>query len=412
MRVAVVIPVYNHARYVAKAIESVLGQTRLASRIIAIDDGSTDDSLAVCERFEPHGVEVISQENRGAHATISRGVAFAAENCDVIAILNSDDHYAPERLEKCVGVFENDTAAAVVASKLRYIDDADQPLPDDHPRAKWLRAVWSRWNGPDVDFAEWMGQANFVVTTSNVVARREFLLAHPFKPYRFNHDYYFLAQAAIRGVLCVIGEPLVNYRVHPANTINTSPAPLMREMLLQHLELYRDLAPELAGDIAMRGRFFRYLRGSWDNVSAFHAGVMQVLLAGRLASEPAGNIESLVRDLDESAWPELTTYPNKQLVSTFAGEDPFAGGSGALAEKFAAARAERDELRAQLAALRELTRLRQRLLASWWAALGRSLGVAGEIETDAGRTPQEKLANVREAVRRSRWLRMGGISAE
>jgi hypothetical protein len=295
---------------------------------------------------------------------------------------------------------------------LRYIDDADNPLDDDHPRGKWLRAVWSRRENPEIDIAEWMGQANFVVTTSNVIARREFLLAHPFKPYRFNHDYYFLAQAAIRGVLRVLGEPLVNYRVHAANTINTSPAPLMREMLLQHLELYRDLAPELAHDPATRSRFFRYVRGTWDNVSAFHAGLMQVVLARRLADAPAGDIESLARNLDEAAWPELTAYPNKQLVNTFAGTDPFAAGSGALAEKFAAARAERDDARAQAAALRDLARLRQRLLESRWAAFGLWLGVAGDIETDSGQSPQEKLANLRSAVKGSRWLRMGGVTAE
>jgi glycosyltransferase involved in cell wall biosynthesis len=72
MRLAVVIPVYNHARYIGRALESVLAQSRPPDRVICIDDGSRDDSLAVCRTFADQGVEVLGQENRGAHATINR----------------------------------------------------------------------------------------------------------------------------------------------------------------------------------------------------------------------------------------------------------------------------------------------------------------------------------------------------
>ena len=52
-RIAVVIPVYNHARYVGEALESVLAQTRKPDRVIVIDDGSKDDSLDVLGAFIP-----------------------------------------------------------------------------------------------------------------------------------------------------------------------------------------------------------------------------------------------------------------------------------------------------------------------------------------------------------------------
>ena len=326
MKAAVVIPVFNHARFVVEAIDSVLAQTRRPDRILVIDDGSSDNSLDVCRRFEPRGVEVFAQQNQGAHAAINRGVALAAADCEVIAILNSDDRHHFDRIAKTLGVLAADPSAAVVASKLRYIDDAGEPLPDDHPRGRWLRAVWSRWGESDLDFAEWIGQANFVVTSSNIVARREFLLAHPFKPYRFNHDYYFLAQAAIRGVLRLVPEPLIDYRVHPANTINTSPAPLMRELLLQNFELFHDLAGDLADDPGLRSRFQRYARGLWDNVSALHAGVLQAMLAQSVAGRDFDDVSGAIRAMNESEWPELSQYPNKEVVNSFDGADPFRGG--------------------------------------------------------------------------------------
>jgi glycosyltransferase involved in cell wall biosynthesis len=405
MKAAVVIPVFNHARFVVEAIDSVLAQTRRPDRILVIDDGSSDNSLDVCRRFEPRGVEVFAQQNQGAHASINRGVVLAAADCEVIAILNSDDRHHSDRIAKTLGVLAADPSAAVVASKLRYIDDAGEPLPDDHPRGRWLRAVWSRWGESDLDFAEWIGQANFVVTSSNIVARREFLLAYPFKPYRFNHDYYFLAQAAIRGVLRLVPEPLIDYRVHPANTINTSPAPLMRELLLQNFELFHDLAGDLAADPGLRSRFQRYARGLWDNVSALHAGVLHAMLAQSVAGRDFDGISRAIRAMNESEWPELSQYPNKEVVNSFDGTNPFRGGSGRLAEKFSTARTERDDAREKAAAWRELARLRARLLGSRWVALGRWLGAARGIECDDGRTPQEKLENLRSAIRRSWWMR-------
>ena len=59
------------------------------------------------------------------------------------------------------------------------------------------------------------------------------------------------------------------------------------------------------------------------------------------------------------------------------------------------------------AALRDLARLRQQLLASKWAALGRALGLANGLDSDSGKSPQEKLAALREKTDTSRWLALG-----
>lgn len=408
MRVGVVIPVYNHEKYVARAIGSVLGQTRAPDRVVVIDDGSRDASLEVCRSFAGRGVEVHGQENRGAHETINLGVRMAAADCDVVSILNSDDHYDPRRLELCLPLLE-DPDAAVACSGLLFIDQDDVPLPADHPRGRWLRAAWSRWGSPDLDLCQWMGQANFVMTSSNIIARREFLLRHPFKPYRFNHDYYFLAQAAIREVIRVRGEPLVNYRVHTTNTINTTPAALIRELLMQHLELYRDLSAELRGSPRLRAAFSRYMRGAWDNISAFPAGVFQVVLAELASSRSPEEFRDLLESMTEEDWPELRQYPNRHLAGGHAGGDAFAAG-GALSDRLERMREERDEARAEAEAARELARLRQRLASSRWVALGALLGPARRLASDSGKSAREKLESLRRRVAGSRWLRLGGWS--
>src|SRR5262245_1453055 len=81
MSVAVIIPTFNHTRFLADAISSVLAQTRHADEIIVVDDGSTDDPAAVVEDFP--GVRLIRQRNRGLSA--ARNVGF--RNCTTSHVL-------------------------------------------------------------------------------------------------------------------------------------------------------------------------------------------------------------------------------------------------------------------------------------------------------------------------------------
>lgn len=379
MRLAVIIPCYNHARYIGKALESALNQTRKPDRILVIDDGSKDDSPTVIRGFEARGVEFTARENRGAHNTINELVRRAAEDCDVISILNSDDHYAPDRFEKCLPLLEANPDKQVVCSALRVIGGDNAPLNPAEPRAKWFRAVWSEAERVLTDSAddaerearlcEWMATANFPATTSNVIARAGWLLRFPFRPYRFNHDYYFLAQTALRGAMALHPEPLVNYRVHGANTMNVSPAPLLREMLRMHLDLYHDLAPDLRADPVLRARFARYARALWGSVSSFHAGLFQTLLAELAAKHTPEELEAAVAALEETEFPELSTYPNKARVNLWDESGPLSAET-ALAEKYEALRQSHRELKEREKAAK--TRLRA-LENHFWTRLGRRL---------------------------------------
>jgi glycosyltransferase involved in cell wall biosynthesis len=405
MKLGVIIPCYNHERYIAQGLESVLGQTRAPDRVLVIDDGSKDKSVEVVKTFAERGVELILQENAGAHHTINRAVKHAAEDCDIISILNSDDHYFPERFEKCLAALEAQPGKSVVCSELNLVDDDDNPVDPAASRPKWFQAIWSIGDDPEVDYCEWMATANFPATTSNLFARREFLLAHPFKPYRFNHDYYFLATAVLKDAFTLVREPLVSYRIHAHNTINTSPAPLIREMLRMHVELYHDLAPILRIDAGLRNRFYRYMRAAWNNVSSLHAGLLQVLLSEAAARLTSDEIESLAAGV-AGDWPELINYPNKALVNAHDGTRPLSIESG-LAERYETLRNEHRTLKAQQKTQRDLARLRRDLLRSKWIVIGRALGVCSAVTEDSGKTPAEKLGNLRKRLKKSPWVRAG-----
>ncbi|NNE91129.1 MAG: glycosyltransferase family 2 protein [Verrucomicrobiales bacterium] len=393
MRLATVIASYNHAQYIVPAIESVLNQSRPTDRFLVIDDGSKDDSVEVIRQFEDRGVELIVQENAGAHATWNRCIEEVSKDCDLVSILNSDDIYEPTRFEKCVPQFEQPEAKAVVSTGLHMIDSEGDLLSPEESRAKWLRAVWAMGRESDAEAWEWMAMANFVVTSSNIITRTDYALANPFQPYRFNHDYFFLSGAALRDQIHLIDEDLLEYRVHPQNNINTDPAPLLKEMLRMHFDLYHHFADEFTADAATRSRFYEYMRAIENSVSSFHSGLFQLLLAQLSAKATPEEIEAMVNGLDEESLLELHDYPNKALVNTW-DETSAPQAATNLAGKYEAVREENRKLKAERDAWRDLARARNELLRSKGFALSRLFGGGKREVSDAGKSPQEKLRNL------------------
>ncbi|MBL9078203.1 MAG: glycosyltransferase family 2 protein [Planctomycetes bacterium] len=95
--VSVVIPTYNRARLLARAIDSVLAQTQPAAEVLVVDDGSTDDTAAVVARYGT-AVRYLSQRNAGVSAARNHGVRQA--RCEWVAFLDSDDFWLPEKLAR------------------------------------------------------------------------------------------------------------------------------------------------------------------------------------------------------------------------------------------------------------------------------------------------------------------------
>jgi glycosyltransferase involved in cell wall biosynthesis len=97
--VSVVIPTYNRAHTVGRAVESVLLQSHRPLEVIVVDDGSTDNTLEILESYGDR-IKVLRQPNGGPSAARNEGVAQAKG--EIIAFLDSDDAWKPEKLERQV----------------------------------------------------------------------------------------------------------------------------------------------------------------------------------------------------------------------------------------------------------------------------------------------------------------------
>ncbi len=146
--VSILIPCYNSANWISETLESALAQTWPNKEIIVVDDGSTDNSLAVAKSFESPIVKVISQENRGASAARNR--ALQESQGDFIQYLDADDLLAPDKIERQVRFLSSEGNSDFVASGewARFYNSPTEanfipePVWQDLPPVDWLICSW------------------------------------------------------------------------------------------------------------------------------------------------------------------------------------------------------------------------------------------------------------------------------
>ena len=113
-KISIIIPSYNQSQYLNSAISSALDQTLKAHEIIVIDDGSTDNSLAVAQPYEDLGVKVISQANKGLSSARNTGIMNATG--DYLLFLDSDDMLLENAIQKIIEVAEQTNADIISPS--------------------------------------------------------------------------------------------------------------------------------------------------------------------------------------------------------------------------------------------------------------------------------------------------------
>lgn len=224
MLVSVVMPSYNHSKYVMAAAQSVLGQSYERLEFIVVDDGSKDNSVELLHGIDDPRLKLIVQENGGAHAAINRGLAAAQG--DYLAIINSDDIFDPTRITKCLETLEREQSD-FVCTWIRVVDDAGA---EKGIKQAWknMRPSWSSdasdpvyWAGDD--FALNILSSNFVSTTSNMLFSRQIYdEIGGMRNLRFAHDWDFMFRVVERYRCSVVPEPLMDYRIHGSNTISSN----------------------------------------------------------------------------------------------------------------------------------------------------------------------------------------------
>lgn len=159
-KVSVIIPAYNCERYIAQAIESILQQEHCSYEIIVIDDGSTDNTQNVLEPYQQY-IRYVLQENQGVAAARNRGIAIA--KADLIAFLDADDYFLPNKLAAQAAIFAKRQDLGIVHSGWQRVDAVGNKLLDVCP--------WEHI--PQLDLENWLRWKP--VLPSAMMFRREWL---------------------------------------------------------------------------------------------------------------------------------------------------------------------------------------------------------------------------------------------
>jgi glycosyltransferase involved in cell wall biosynthesis len=125
-KVTVIIPVYGVERYIAATVRSVLAQTHENFELLIVDDGSPDRSIKICRQFTDPRIRILQQPNRGPAAARNLGIREATG--DYIALLDGDDLWLPDKLEKHIAHLENSPEVGVSFCRSALIGEDSESL--------------------------------------------------------------------------------------------------------------------------------------------------------------------------------------------------------------------------------------------------------------------------------------------
>ncbi|MGB9667721.1 MAG: glycosyltransferase family 2 protein [Thermosulfidibacteraceae bacterium] len=132
--VSVVIPTYNRASLLIRAIESVFSQSYKNFEIIVVDDASTDNTREVVSKFldDPRVVYIRNEKNMGVSASRNRGIRYGRG--EFVAFLDSDDYWLRDKLRKQVEIIMSDDDVGMVYTGERFIDEEGRIIRDEIPK--------------------------------------------------------------------------------------------------------------------------------------------------------------------------------------------------------------------------------------------------------------------------------------
>lgn len=231
---------YNHEKYIEEALHSAIDQSIEPTEIVVIDDHSTDGSVAAARRVQHKTIRVLAEQTNLGGPTTVKGLLQCRG--DFIAILNSDDHWDPRKLELQVEYLERTPTCGAVFTRVKLIDESgDLWRPSEHPlsivfnsqnrsRSQWLRKFFD--------------DGNAFCVSSAVIRRECFDRLGPLDGrYVQLQDFEMWMRIASAGMdLHVIDEPLTYYRVSRRHTnLSASTVAVRRRVAYEYCTLLRHL---------------------------------------------------------------------------------------------------------------------------------------------------------------------------
>lgn len=223
--VSVILPVFNGEDFLASAIESILNQTYASLELIAINDGSTDQTLSILQEYanQDPRIRVISRENRGLVRTLNEGLELARGK--YIARMDADDISFPTRLEQQVDYMEQNTDVVLLGVSV---------VKSMHFRLRFPELTGKK-------LSTWMLMLRNNIGHPGVLLRSETVRQHNLRykeEYLYAEDFKLWNEIVKHGNSDIIKESLLFYRVHPksiSRSFQKKQAEIDRKIVLENI---------------------------------------------------------------------------------------------------------------------------------------------------------------------------------
>jgi len=218
--VSIILPVYNGARYLPEALDSILAQSYPEFELIVVDDGSTDQTPSILNRYlaNDHRIKIIKQENQRLPRALSNG--FLAARGEFLSWTSADNRMKVNFLEKLVGCLREHPDWDMIYANVDLIDEQGAPLQGAPWYAGYLQPPNSEhvnypWDPSDLN----MLPNNYVGAGFMYRDRVDYLLGD-YSEHRFgteDYDYWMRVNALLNLHHADFKEPIYDYRFHPTS---------------------------------------------------------------------------------------------------------------------------------------------------------------------------------------------------
>lgn len=235
--VSVILPSYNHARFITEAVESVLNQTLTQLEVIVVDDGSTDGTAEVVARMSDRRLHlIVLKENRRFHP---RNIGLASARGQYVAFQNSDDTWEKTKLEKQITVLEQQPEVSVCFTGVQIIDEHQQLLS-----GTWANTLFQKENKKSDAWLRYFFDYGNALCISSACARRSLLKkTGSFNPSLIQlGDFDLWVRLAAVGGFQILPELLTHMRIVGGHNVSAPSPSTSRRSVLEFIEVLHRFA--------------------------------------------------------------------------------------------------------------------------------------------------------------------------
>ena len=242
--VSVLVNTYNHERFIVQALQSVLDQNFPADQmeIIVVDDGSTDSTPQIMQTFLPR-IRYIRKQNGGQVSAFN--AAFAEARGNILAFLDGDDWWAPDKLSAVVAAFDAHPAIACVGHSYYEVDENGRIVSTMIPSRDYLSLENPHLAQLSQPSRVFLGTSRFTIRRAALEKTLPVPAELPF------FDNFIFSQAiAISGAV-LLQKPLCYYRLHSRNLYSANQRD--QRVLWRKYQLLRSLLEHLPSRLSRLG---------------------------------------------------------------------------------------------------------------------------------------------------------------